>query len=145
MNNKKNSETVGLMMRVMRIHRRKSGDKFSKFKMGSSGHRALMYIYRVGDGISQKELAEHFGITAAGASGTVRKLETGGYIKVESAKDDLRRYEIYLTELGRKIAEDSRKIFKELDTKMLDGISEHELKVFCSCLEKMKDNLERSN
>ena len=136
-------KTVGLMMRVLRIHRSRFEEELSGIGVHHSQHRMLMYIYRRGEAIAQKELAEHFEISAAAASGTVKKLEKGGYVRISPAEDDMRRYDIVITEKGKKVAKQSREIFDSVDRQMVDGFTDEELETFRLCLEKMKYNIER--
>lgn len=144
MNKEEITQTVGLMMRVLRMHRGSCQQALEGMALHPSGHRMLMYLYRKGKPLSQKQLAEHFGISAAAASVTVKKLKSAGYIDITEDEKDHRLYNVSITDNGTKLAECSREIFNSIDAQMVQDISDSELEVFRSVLEKMKDNFERS-
>ena len=139
----KNTETVGLMMRVVRMHRRACERSFEKFGLHHSQHRMLIFLYRSGRPLAQKELAEHFGISAAAASVTVKKLEGSGHIRITPCQKDRRQYSIDITEKGRDVAERSKLIFSDVDSAMLTGLDESQKESLRAAFEIMKENLER--
>jgi len=46
-----------------------------------------------------------------------------------------------ITEKGRELTEESRKVFGEIDKAMFEGIDENTLQNFVACVEKMQENL----
>ena len=72
-------------------------------------------------------------------------LEADGYIERSKCKNggDTRLNEIYVTESGKRIAEETEKTFLQVDASALEGFSEDETKLFVSMLEKIQSNLNR--
>ena len=103
-------------------------------------HVILMHLAKKDRLPSQKELADHLNITPAAVTVALQKLESGGYI-IRSAGDDNRFNEISITELGRRVVEESKAIFAKIDESMFDGFSDEELKILISYLERMQKNI----
>ena len=89
---------------------------------------------------SQKEIAEHLGITQAAITGALSKLERDGLIS-RTVREDSRYNEISITEKGREIVERSRAHFMAVDEKTFSGFSDEELELFSNCIDKMQNNL----
>ena len=91
---------------------------------------------------SQKEIADHLGITPAAVTGMLAKLESDGLI-VRTVGRDGRFNEISITEKGKSIVENSRAYFDKVDERVFLGLSESELATFSDCLVVMQSNLEK--
>ena len=68
---------------------------------------------------SQKELAEHLGISPAALAVSLGKLEAGEYVAKEVSDSDSRVKTITITEKGRALVADSKRIFDGIDDEML--------------------------
>lgn len=108
--------------------------------IGRGRHQILMHLARAERFSSQKELAEHLGITQAAVTMALSKLERDGLIKRESGADN-RFNEIIITDRGRDIIEHSRNHFTEVDSDTFANFTEEELMLFSKCLDKMQENL----
>lgn len=139
--NESAQQLIKKMMHINRMHRRIIEKKVSKLGLHRSQHMVLMYLARHSDGVSQKDIAEHFDISPAAVAVTLKKLETGGYIVRNSAEDDSRKNNVSFTEKGKEIADKSRKIFSEVDSAMTKTLSDDEYETINSCFEKMKQCL----
>ena len=140
-NNENSQELIRKMMHINRMHRSIIEKKVSTLGLHRSQHMVLMYLARHSEGVSQKEIAEHFDISSAAVAVTLKKLETGGYIERSSAQDDNRKNNVSFTAKGKEIAEKSRKIFAEVDNIMTRTLSDEEEKTIINCFEKMKQCL----
>ena len=87
----------------------------------------LEYIYRH-DGCTQAELAEKLMITPASAAMSTKRLEKSGLITKSSDESNLRRNNLSLTKEGIDICLKCREAFDEVDSRMLTGFSEEEMK-----------------
>ena len=92
---------------------------------------------------SQRQLAEHFGISPAAVATTLKKLEADGYIERAKSQDgqDCRNNEIIITELGRRIATESEEYFRSVDCLAIKDFTDEEIELFIGMLERMKKNL----
>ena len=140
MNGEKISSAVNIMIQTDRMHKQLLEAKVSKIGLHRTQHRVLMHIARHGKLLSQKSLAEHIGITPAAITGLLKKLEHDGYIERVQG-DDNRYNEVKVTELGRKVVEDSKLLFLSLDTSLFEGFSDSELDGYIAYLEKIQKNI----
>ena len=104
-----------------------------------------MYIAKAGEISSQKEIAERFGITPAAVARSLKSLEIEGFIERTTLEGDSRFNRIKITDKGRKIIENSYKIFEEIDSSIFEGFTEQELELFNSFLDKMQTKLTNNN
>ena len=93
------------------------------------------------EGTSQKEIAEHFGISPAAVTGSVKALEKAGYVRRESDPRDTRVKVLTSTEKGRKVVDRFRSYFDMIDESILKGIDGEKLEVFNECLAIMERNI----
>ncbi len=68
-------------------------------------------------------------------------MERKGYIARESVEHDARLKKVVLTEKGIRNQEMLEDLVESLDTRLVDGITDEELYVFYSVIEKLKRNL----
>ncbi len=131
-----------LFMATMRRHRRVM-EQFvvEDLGIGISQHRLLMHLYRTDCTPSQTELAHTFEVSSAAIAVALRKLEKSGYIRRCSAINDSRYNEIALTDRGLELVQKTYHMFTAEDVAMLASLSESELELFITCLEKMKATL----
>ena len=138
------SSVTETMMRVHRLHRATIDARVKEIGIHRTQHRILMRLARFGSLPSQKELAEHLDITPAAVTGALKKIEQDGYIE-RTLGHDTRYNEIRITEKGMALVERTRMMFSETDTVMFDGFSDEELSAYASSLEKILENIRRSN
>ncbi len=113
------------------------------FGIHRSQHMTLMYISRH-ENASQKQIADEFKISAAAVAVTLKKLEAGGFIVRGTAKHDNRQNFINITEKGKRVVQETRRLFTAIDYAMFDSMCEQELKFLMACTEKMCANLVRA-
>ncbi|MBE6645961.1 MAG: MarR family transcriptional regulator [Ruminococcaceae bacterium] len=123
-----------------RMHKKAIETVVDDIGIHRSRHQILMNLAKNDKFKSQKEIAEHLGITQAAMTGALSKLERDGLISRTVGADN-RYNEISITEKGREIIERSRAHFIEVDKKTFSGFSDEELEVFSKCIDKMQNNL----
>ena len=129
------------MIQVDRLHRSIFEKMHSAFGIHRSQHRLLMYISRRDVCPSQKDIAEHFGISSATVAVSLKKLEESGYISRESLEKDNRYNSIVLTDKGKELVEKSEEFFTRSDFAMFENFTEDDYKNLTECLEKMNQGL----
>lgn len=128
-------------LRIARRHRNVMEKQLSSTGVYRSQHKILMVISE-NPNISQKELADMNEVSTATIAVSLKKLEKGGYIsRLVDAKDN-RYNQICITEKGRRIVEESHKIFREVDKAMFSGFSEEECRELEQVLDRIYGNLE---
>lgn len=132
-------------MHINRLHRTAVDTKMSATGIHRSQHMILMYLNRCRDKISQKDIAKHFEISAAAVAVSLKKLESGGYIRRQCSKNDNRFNEIEITEKGKEIVDMSHCIFEEIDNRTFEGISDREKQTLVALLDRVMNNLKSIN
>ena len=137
---------VASLMKTERMHKTVVDSRISALGIHRGQHSILREIARAernpeAKALSQKDIAQHFGVSAAAVAMMMKKMESEGYITRNMSSSDNRFNELHLTELGLSMLSQSREIFHEIDTATYEGISEEDLEIFMRCLEKMQENL----
>ncbi len=107
---------------------------------------AISYFYENRDkDIFQKDFEDKFSIRGSTASRILKTLEQKGYIKRVSVDYDARLKKINLTDKALDI---HKKILSEIDARenrLKKGLSDTELELFFSVINKLCDNMEEEN
>ena len=140
-NDEKYRAIMGKLMAIMRDHKSIIDSYVNETKLHKSQHRLLMVLSRMEKNISQRDLAEMLNITPAAVAVTLKKMEKMGLVNRMVAEQDNRYNQVVLTDKGKKIVKESRKIFQYVDEKMFAGFSEEELDAFEGYLNRIKENL----
>lgn len=85
----------------------------------------LMTIAR-NEGSTQSEIADKMHFTAATVSVTLQKMLDSGYIFKTADDSDSRQVRIFLTDKGREKSQEMRLIFKELEEKLVENLTDEE-------------------
>lgn len=136
------SRLLNQYMRVARKHRCVLEKKLNSTGVYRSQHRILMCIHDH-PSISQKELARMNDVTSATIAVTLKKLEKGGYISRVVDERDNRFNQITVTEKGRQVVKDSRRIFAEVEKGMFAGFTEEEFASLGGYFDRILENLTR--
>ena len=134
-------ELSGLMMRITRIHHRINLGAVSGMDIHPSEHFLLMSLVRMGSAVSQTQLAERMDVTPASVARTIKNLDAGGYITRNECEGDCRRNEIRITEKGRAVAEETKRLFMEIDEEIYAGFSDEELECLRGLFSRMLKNV----
>ncbi len=134
-------ETMGRLMRVNRLHRSVVEKKFKELGVHRTQHMLLVYIAKSDTPPSQKQIAHHFDVTPAAVAMSLKKMEKNGLIERKSSECDSRVNFIQLSQKGREVQEKTMEMFKTMDETAICGVSEEELNMLNSILERMAENL----
>ncbi|MBR5871341.1 MAG: MarR family transcriptional regulator [Clostridia bacterium] len=145
-NEKKHCCVVSSLLKTERMHKTIVDSRISALGINRGQHSILREIARAernpeAKALSQKDIAQHFGVSAAAVAMMMKKMESEGYIIRNMSSSDNRFNELHLTELGHSMLSQSREIFHEIDAATYNGISDEDLEIFMRCLEKMQENL----
>lgn len=102
----------------------------------------IRYLYTNQDkDVFQKDIEQYFSIGRSTVTNIIQLMERKGYIARESVEHDARLKKVVLTEKGIRNQEMLEDLVESLDTRLVDGITDEELSVFYSVIEKLKRNL----
>ena len=135
---------IGKTSRLIRRVMDNSSQKEYIDKVTGTHGWALGYFHRNKDkDIFQKDFEKEFDIRRSTASHILSLMEENGLITRESVSYDARLKKIVLTEKAHKIHNEVIAFFDSLEEDFEKGISEEELTVFYSVLDKINNNIER--
>lgn len=102
----------------------------------------LLYLVKHADEETcQKDLEAETHLKKASITGTLDSLEDKGMIIRKQSDDDKRKNVIILSEKALKIKDDLQEIFKSVNKRIKQNISDEELDQFYRVIDKIKNNL----
>ncbi len=134
-------EAIRQFIRTDRLHKSLFDSIMARNGLHRNQHWALLYLHKNGAIGSQKQIAEHLGISSAAVAVMMKKLEKRGFIERRISECDSRNHTIRLTEEGESLLERTKCVFHAMDLRMLDGFTEAELETFIACQHKIYENL----
>jgi DNA-binding MarR family transcriptional regulator len=90
------------------------------------------------DGISQRVLAQALHITPPTATNTLKRMERDGWVNRRRGESDQRIVRVYLTEKSRRLRQEARASFRELDNEMMSMLTEQECEALRDALLKVR-------
>ena len=107
----------------------------------SSGHAAyVMALY--GGGMTMKELSEMLCVGPANTTRVISTLMKKGYVASDCPKKGGRKFNVFLTETGRLLAEKIREQLTD-DSALLHMLTPEEKNLFFTLLEKIAEGYDR--
>ena len=126
---------------IEKRERKYKNERFAQYGLKSMHHDYLKII-QFHPGISQEEIAEEVVADKANVTRQLSFLEKKGYIRRCTSQKDMRKSEVYLTEEGKAVVTETKKIMDTMNEKLTEGISEDESMIFNEILKKMMKNIE---
>ena len=116
-------------------------------KYGITGVQSAMigFIYeetRKKD-VFAKDIEKAFDLRRASSAGLIQNMEKNGLIKREMVGNDARLKKIVLTEKALELRRKLDKSIKNMEKKMLEGLTKEEVEKYLELTKKMAKNLER--
>ena len=136
------SDVVHTMIKTNRMHKRMLDGVIEDIGISRVQHFLLMNLYHRGKCPSQKDMARHLNITPAAVTLTIKRLEGEGYVERKLGSDS-RNNELLITEKGRRVVEETKKIFDTIDKALFDGFSESEILKYTELLIRMQENMKK--
>ena len=146
MEQNKNMQTPPMLLNevsrlFLRVVKQRSGEEDKRpTREQMSARLMLMHLSR-NDGATQSELARVTRMKAPTISVALRNMEAEGLVERVADGDDGRVTHVYITEKGRRVDGENFARFQQVDSIMMEGISESEAKALVATLFKMRENL----
>lgn len=134
------NNTQLLMGQVMHLYVQRSIQLLKKLNV-HPGQSGMLWTLCHNDGVSQKELAKKLGITPPSITVMLRKLETEEMIFKKQDEKDQRITRIYITEKGRKVAEQMGEVLAQIEAEVFAEMSQEEVLLLRRLFLQMKKNL----
>lgn len=116
------------------------GKKIEPYGIGSGQFPFLMRLYRE-DGINQESLYDYLKIDKGTTARAIQKLVDEGYIFRQRDEKDRRSYRVYLTEKGKKMEPDMKKIASEWEDILFSSFDDSQRREITNSLEIMFENV----
>lgn len=115
------------------------GKKIEPYGIGSGQFPFLMRLYRE-DGINQESLSDYLKIDKGTTARAIQKLVDEGYVFRQRDEKDRRSYRVFLTEKGKKLEPDMKKIASEWGDILFSGFDDRQRREITNSLEIMFEN-----
>jgi MarR family transcriptional regulator, organic hydroperoxide resistance regulator len=106
------------------------------------GQGMLLKFLIHNDGLTHSEIAEKLEISPAAVTKVIRRLEEQNFLRRQPDPKDDRISRVFIQPEGKKVADNIRDIFCQLDDRMFQGFSEEELENLHGYLIRMQSNLQ---
>ena len=93
------------------------------------------------DGCLQQELAKNCELNKSTITGLVKRMEEKHLIRRKVSTTDARSVAVYLTPEGKAAAEEMERIFENVESRALQGVSEEEKVILKKVLKQIRMNL----
>ena len=104
--------------------------------------RIIMYLYHhKEEDIFQKDIENEFSIRRSTSSSIISLMEKKGYIERVSVAHDARLKKLVLTDKALQVCDIIKTNTMEFEKTLIEGITDEELKIFYSVLDKIVDNI----
>ena len=100
----------------------------------------LRVLYR-NEGITQRELGRMLGYGDAHAGVIVRVMQRRKLVRRQQSKVDRRRIDLFLTDAGKKVAQQTLRQMQAINERIVSGFSATEAKTFQTLLMRAHENL----
>ncbi len=109
-----------------------------------TGQELVIFRLVEEDGLSQSQLAARLGVEIATVAQTVQRMEKKGLLVRRQDAEDARISRVYLTEKGRSLCEPAVHLWRDLDARLVQGMSQAEQLFFRRLLVQAATNFSRS-
>ena len=112
---------------------------YEQYGIGSGQYQFLIQLY-LDDGISHDTLTERISVDKATTTRAIKKLQEGGYVRLEVNEKDKRKYHIFLTDKAKKLKNEIFEVYYLWEELLVKSLSEEEVKNLISTFKKMYEN-----
>ena len=102
----------------------------------------LLYVYNH-PGCTQRQVAQHAGVTAASVAASFKRMECAGFVRRRTDTADMRCNRVYITETGISHLSECMKILQDINKCMFQSLNHEELSSLYNCLAVMNRNLNK--
>jgi MarR family transcriptional regulator, organic hydroperoxide resistance regulator len=132
-----------IYFRFIRLHQRVFGEMGQTLKPTglSIPQFDVLSTLTEEEGLSQSDLAARLYVTKGNVSGLIDRLVDAGLVERRNATGDRRSNAVFLTPLGRKMADEGIKLQKDFVAQTLGQLAEHDLAVLDGIITQWRDTI----
>jgi MarR family transcriptional regulator, transcriptional regulator for hemolysin len=105
-----------------RMWRKVADEELSKLNLSDATTSPLWLINKLGEGLRQRTLADRLGLEGQSLVRLLDQLEEQGLVVRRDDPSDRRAKTLYLTDAGRKLAEQAEVVVKRIRARLLQGV-----------------------
>src|SRR5438552_10481137 len=113
------------LIQPLKEHRQRAEEALSQLDLHVSQELVLFVLWRE-EGLSQSELAARLRVELPTLTKAVQRMERAGLLTRQADSQDTRVSRVYLTEKGRALYAPALKVWQDLETQTLRGMTEVE-------------------
>ena len=102
-------------------------------------HAGYIMALSEGDGMTMKELSDSLCVDPANTTRVISALTERGYVSNDCPKEGCRKFKVFLTQEGRRVADGIKKDIVNCSVEIMDPLTDDEKKTFVTLLFKMAD------
>lgn len=136
----KEKSMPGLFMEINRQYGMRCMHRIREVGIQQGQMPILMMVYK-NSGCSQKEIAEHMGVTPPTVNVSIQRLEKADIVCRKRDEKDQRVMRVYLTENGQRIVEEIKQQSRDVEKVMFNNFSEAELCLMRRFFEQILENI----
>ena len=123
-------ESISLsVVRLCKVQRQQAEVRCQKIGL-HTGQELVIFRLLEEDGLSQSQLAAVLGVEIGTVAKMVQRMEKEGVLIRRQDTEDARISRVYLTEKGRSLGEPALQIWKDIDSYLVQGMSQAEQLLF---------------
>lgn len=135
-------ESIGFLLgTICKVRRNAANEKLAKFGV-HAGQDIVLYFLGLEDGQTVSQLMAYICVQPATISNTINRMVSSGLITKVKDEKDARVSRIFLTEKGKEVLVEVRKIWRTLEDQTIEGLSEEEKQLMKQILQRLLSNLE---
>ena len=135
-------EIIYKLRRVMQLGRWHISLKIKDLEDSYYGQLSLLRYVSDHPGCTQKDMAEHFAVSKAAITKTVKRMIDNGLLERKTNEQDERKYEVYCTEKGNRIHKQGAEVFEDVEKLTFRNFTAEEMQQLGSYIDRVMENLE---
>jgi MarR family transcriptional regulator, organic hydroperoxide resistance regulator len=128
------------LIQVCRAHRKAIESRLNAIGL-YAGQEAILLCLLESNGLSQSDLTNRMGVDLSTMTKAVTRLERAGFVERRTDPDDGRVSRVYITTTGQRLESDIRQIWREIEDKLTEGLSDTERMILQRLLPHLLQNL----
>lgn len=125
------------LQRAARVWRKVADEELIKLNLSDATTTPLWLISKLGEGLRQRTLADHMGLEGQSLVRLLDQLESSGLLVRRDDPSDRRAKALYLTDAGRKLAEQAELVVRGIRAKLLHGVTAEHLTIVDEVFDKI--------
>lgn len=126
--------------KLAKAHRALVGDALAELGLHLGQDLLLEQLWRQ-DGLSQSSLMARLGVEPPTVTKMLQRLERAGLLRRERDPDNPRLWRVYLTERGRDLQQPVRDLRRQVERRLLTGLSDEDRERLVALLARVTANL----